>query len=138
MINDTKYESDETVIVTLTPGNEDTVISTAQTTLTIGANELSSDTPPRITRLRPAPGTVVRDRTPSIGATVTDSETNLSAQSIRLFVDGRSRSFTYDRVTDRVQRVSGVLTRGRHTVRVRALDPEGARTVRSWAFRIGG
>jgi Tol biopolymer transport system component len=94
------------------------------------------NTPPRITHIRPVPGSVVRDHTPLIAATVSDLHTNLSARNIRLFVDGQVRAFSYDRDSDRLRHTSRALARGRHIVRVQAMDPQGARTVRSWAFRV--
>lgn len=139
--NDTTPEPAETVIVTLTPGNEATgIMAPGTATVTISPSDVlppTNNTAPQITKLRPAPGSIVRDRTPLIAATVSDRQSNLSARAIRLFVDGRSRSFAYNRVTDRLQYTSTALARGRHAVRVRAVDPQGRATLRSWSFRVG-
>ena len=91
---------------------------------------------PTITSVRPLPGSRITDRTPLISATVRDRQTNLRASNIRLFVDGSSKSFSYNRATDRRSYASTRLLLGPHTVRISATDGQGKRTVRAWAFRV--
>jgi hypothetical protein len=50
-------------------------------------------------------------------------------------VDGRSKSFAYNRSSDRLTRTLR-LSLGRHVVRIVATDPEGLRTAERWGFRI--
>jgi hypothetical protein len=78
-----------------------------------------------------------RDRTPTIRATVRDSQTNLGKGNIAVYVDGRRRStFSYDRARDRLSYGGGRMAYGRHTVRVVARDDVGLRTSRSWNLRV--
>jgi hypothetical protein len=55
---------------------------------------------PIITKLAPVPNSKTRDTTPTIRAKVTDKETNLAKSNIKLFVDDKARSFSYDRIKD--------------------------------------
>ncbi len=91
---------------------------------------------PTITSLRPAAGSVIRDRTPTIRATVRDDRANLAKRDIKLYMDGqRKTTFSYNRATDRLACTSGKLTYGRHTVRILATDGRNEMT-RSWVFRV--
>ncbi len=91
---------------------------------------------PTITSLRPAAGSVIRDRTPTIRATVRDDRANLAKRDIKLYMDGqRKTTFSYNRATDRLAYTSGKLTYGRHTVRILATDGRNEMT-RSWVFRV--
>ena len=94
-------------------------------------------TAPEISGLSPAPGSKIRNRTPTIGATVSDSNTNLVKDKIRLWVDGRrAERFPYDRATDRLSYTASKLDLGRHTVLIVARDGEGLSARRSWAFAV--
>lgn len=91
--------------------------------------------PPTVTRNSPIRPT--RLRTPTIGATVSDRETNLAKSNIRLFVDGKAKTtFVYSRTTDRLTFKSGTLAFGTHTVRVVATDAQGKSAVKVWNFRV--
>jgi hypothetical protein len=91
--------------------------------------------PPRIVNNRPTGE--IRDRTPTIRATVTDETTDLRKADIRLFVDGRPKTtFSYNRDTNELVYNSPKLSFGRHTVEVRATDEAGNEAERSWGFRI--
>jgi hypothetical protein len=93
-------------------------------------------TDPTITNQRPAPGSRVRDRTPTISATVSDN-TELSADDIELYVDGQPKAFTYDATTDKLTYVSSRLRAGsRHQVKVEATDNAGNQTISTWNFRV--
>jgi hypothetical protein len=91
---------------------------------------------PTITHPRPAPGAEIRDRTPTILATVRDGESELAASNIKLRVDGATKSFAYDPDTDRLSRTTGKLSYGRHSVRVVAEDSAGNATSRAWSFKV--
>ncbi len=96
------------------------------------------DAPPTITSLRPAPGSQITDRTPSIGAKVRDTQTELARSNISLFVDGqRITTFTYNQETDRLTYTpSSKLSLGQHTVRVTARDASSLSTTKGWGFKV--
>jgi subtilisin family serine protease len=83
----------------------------------------------------PKPTGKIHDRTPLIGATVSDAETNLTKGNMKLFVDGNTKDFSYDRSTDRLSRQSGKLSFGQHTVRIVANDGQ-LRTPKTWNFKV--
>lgn len=92
---------------------------------------------PAITNTEPAPGSSTSDRTPTIRATVSDVETDLTAGRISLRLDGQSRSYSYDRSTDRlVFTPSRKLSYGSHTVSIAAQDGAGLTTTETWSFRV--
>jgi subtilisin-like proprotein convertase family protein len=98
--------------------------------------QTQTNTKPTITNVKPAPGSKTRDRTPLIAATVLDAQTGLAEANIRLFVDGKARSFSYDATTDRLDHQSTKLKAGRrHTVRIEANDGV-LNTTRSWSFKV--
>jgi CSLREA domain-containing protein len=109
----------------------------------IGAFEKGSappppNTAPKITPLSPDPGSSTSDRTPQIRARITDQETNLRKENMKLFVDGnRKLGFDYDRSNDRLTfSIKAKLDAGRrHNVRIEATDGE-LDTTKSWRFRI--
>lgn len=92
---------------------------------------------PTMTGLRPAPGSSVRDRTPTVRATVRDDFTNLAKSNIKLYVDGRQRdAFSYDRNTDQFTYTTGRLAYGWHRVKIIARDAAGNRASRTWRFSV--
>jgi dipeptidyl aminopeptidase/acylaminoacyl peptidase len=99
-----------------------------------------ANTAPTVTNLRPPRDSTVTDRTPMIGATVSDAETNLAKSAITLFLDGTRvarTAFAYSRDTDRLRYTpSTPLFLGRHTVTVVARDPVGLVKRTVWSFRI--
>ncbi len=93
---------------------------------------------PTITSLAPSPDTSTYDRTPTIEATITDAQTDLSKADIQLYVDWlpiASTSFAYDTVTDRLAYTPS-LAPGLHRVQMIATDPQGLRTERVWSFSV--
>ena len=92
------------------------------------------NTAPTIKNLKPSGK--IRDRTPRIGATVSDAESELSAQNMKLFVDNRARAFDYDPDTDRLSAVSRRLSYGVHTVKVVATDASGKEATDVSRFRV--
>lgn len=95
------------------------------------------NTPPKVTAVRPAPGSTTGDRTPKIVATVLDAETDLAKQGTMLRVDGRCKTgFAYDRSTERLDYTTGTLGYGRHTVEVRTRDAQRLEGSRTWSFRV--
>ncbi len=97
--------------------------------------QLQIDTKPTITNVKPAPGSKTRDRTPLIAATVLDAQTELAEANIRLFVDGKARSVSYDATTDRLIHQSKKLKFGKHAVKIMANDGVLS-TTRSWSFKV--
>jgi hypothetical protein len=90
--------------------------------------------------LRPAKDSTTTDRTPLIGAKVTDVQTNLANSNIKLFLDGTKIARTevsYNRDTDLLTYTPGTdLSLGEHTVKVVAQDPEGLVTRKLWSFSV--
>jgi hypothetical protein len=90
--------------------------------------------------LRPAKDSTTTDRTPLIGAKVTDAQTDLAKSNITLFLDGTKiarTEFSYNRDTDRLKYTPETnLSLGEHTVKVVARDPEGLVTRKLWTFSI--
>jgi subtilisin family serine protease len=94
-------------------------------------------TKPRVSSPRPAPGGSTRDRTPNIAATVTDAETELRQDSIKLSVDGNRRNgFSYNGGTNRLTYTPPRLAYGRHKVKVVAEDDAGNVTTYTWGFKV--
>jgi hypothetical protein len=78
------------------------------------------------------------DRTPLMGANVTDAQTNLTKVDVTLSLDAAriARSqFSYNRDTDQLRYTPGTdLSSAQHTVKVVARDSEGLVTRKSWSF----
>jgi subtilisin-like proprotein convertase family protein len=92
-----------------------------------------ANTKPTITPVSPLRPT--RDRTPLIRATVTDTA-GLTSSNIRLLVDNKARSFSYDPATGALSYTSGRLSSGKHMVKIVATDAHGGVTTKSWRFTI--
>ncbi len=93
---------------------------------------------PVISRLSPVPGASTRDRTPTIGATVRDSQTDLAKANVALIVDGRRVRFSYSQASDRLKYTPrNPLRVGTHTIRVVANDGSLSKS-RTWRIRITG
>jgi len=125
--------------------------ASAQTTSETTVRRLTTDgsstepdwglnTAPTITKLRPAKDSTTTDRTPLIGAKVTDAQTNLAKSNITLLLDGTKiarTEFSYNRDTDLLKYTPETnLSLGEHTVKVVARDPEGLVKTRSWSFSV--
>ncbi len=94
---------------------------------------------PTISGMSPRRGSVIKDRTPTIKATVRDSMTNLAKGNIRLYVAGKAipaSKFSYSRATDQLVYNSPKLSIGKKTVKIVARDAAGNVGARSWYFRI--
>jgi Tol biopolymer transport system component len=122
-------------------------VTAAATVSQLTSNQGSSEpdwgrgnTAPAITNLLPARDSTTTDRTPVIGARVTDAETNLAKANVTLFLDGvkiTPTKFTYNRDTDRLRYTpAAALPLGKHSVQVVARDPQGLVTRKLWNFRI--
>ena len=97
----------------------------------------TQNTSPTISSLKPTPGSTTRDRTPTVGAKVTDAETDLAKSNIKLHVDGTRRDFSYDRSTDRLSFTPGTnLSFGGHTVKIVATDASAMTSTKSWSFKV--
>lgn len=97
-----------------------------------------ANTAPTITRTSPTSGAKVRDRTPTVRATIHDDETDLSGTGMRLWVDGRMvRGFSYNRTKERLSFTPGKpMAMGRHSILIVAVDDGGLSTSRIWSFSI--
>jgi glucose/arabinose dehydrogenase len=95
---------------------------------------------PTITNVIPRRDSSIRDRTPTIRATVSDAETDLTKDDISLYLDGNwvaRTAFAYDRATDSLTYTPGKrLALGWHTVRIRAVDAKNVSGTKIWSFRI--
>jgi hypothetical protein len=93
---------------------------------------------PLIAAFKPAAGSSVRTRRPSIGSTVKDARTDLTASSIRLSIDGKAiSSFSYDTATDKLAyRPGRKLALGTHTVKITANDLAGNVRSKQWKFKV--
>jgi glucose/arabinose dehydrogenase len=90
--------------------------------------------------LSPAPGTRIKDRTPTVRAAVYEEQGILTKSDIRFYLDGRQRStFSYDPTTNRLSyaQPSRLATR-KHTVKVVASDDAGNVSARRWGFEVLG
>jgi len=95
-------------------------------------------TGPLITNLVPAPGAIIEDGRPEIGASVKD-ESGVEPSSIRLLVDGVQMAATFDVVSGRARYTPPKpLPPGHHRVRVEAEDRAGnpAQPVAEWSFTV--
>jgi hypothetical protein len=119
-------------------GNPDPTPASRSWTVNIVSSSPPKDaSKPKVARPRPAPGSRVGDRTPTISAVVRDRETNLARRHITLIVDGKKRgAFTYNRKNDRLSYTTPRLKLGWHSVRVVAVDAAGNRTVKTWSFKV--
>lgn len=94
---------------------------------------------PTISGMSPKHKSVIKDRTPTIKATVRDNMTNLSKGNIRLYVAGKAipaAKFSYSAATDRLVYNSPKLSKGKKTVKIVATDTAKNVGVRSWFFTI--
>jgi PKD repeat protein len=93
-------------------------------------------TAPRVSRV--GPRRLVRDRTPTVRATVRDRDSRVRRRSIVLRIDGRRVSgVRYDAAHGRLRWTPRArLAPGRHVVRLVARDDAGNRAVRTWRFRV--
>ena len=102
------------------------------------AKALGANTSPVILGVSPAGK--IRDRTPTISATVRDDETELTQDQITLYLDGQPKvDFAYDQATDTLTYESSKLARRTHTVQVIANDGDALEPLeesRAWKFKI--
>jgi glucose/arabinose dehydrogenase/PKD repeat protein len=98
------------------------------------------NTAPTISNLVPEPGSIRRDRTPTIRATVRDAETELVKSSISLYRDGTRvarTAFSYDRATDRlIYTPRNKLAFGWHVIKIEAVDEDNVTETRRWRFKV--
>ncbi|MEJ7841686.1 MAG: S8 family serine peptidase, partial [Rubrobacter sp.] len=99
------------------------------------ANNSVTDTAPRIPAVFPRG--VISDTTPTIRARVVDLQQMLPKSNVELYVDGnRKTAFSYNRFSGALSYAGGPLKEGRHSVRIRATDPNGRTATRYWTFRV--
>ena len=100
----------------------------------VNAGNAVEDTAPPITATSPT-GTISNE-TPTIRASVVDLLQMIQKERVKLFVDGdRKRGFSYSARSGDLSFASGPMKDGRHTVKIKATDPRGSTTSRSWSFR---
>ena len=90
---------------------------------------------PTISETRPAPGGKIRDRTPTVSATVSDN-TQLTEANVQLYLDGSRRTATYDPATEKLTYTAPRLSYDQHTVRVVAKDAGSNVTEEFWRFTV--
>jgi cytochrome c len=82
-----------------------------------------------------SPRGTVKDRTPTVRATVKDVRSGVTKARVKLKVDGKNRAFKWS--NGKLTWTPGAnLSYGKHTVRVEATDGAGNKTVKTWSFRI--
>jgi hypothetical protein len=67
---------------------------------------------------------------------VTDKETDLQASDVKLYADGRAKTFSHSATTDKLTHKSSKLKPGSHTVKVVAKDVGGLTATKSWNFKV--
>ncbi len=100
------------------------------------ASESPDAAAPTIAPLSPKPGTKSKRRSARIVAGIHDDRTNLARGDMKLYVDGRPKSFDYDAGSERLVASSGKLAYGAHKIRISATDAAGNTNARSWSFRV--
>ncbi|QIN81985.1 S8 family serine peptidase [Rubrobacter tropicus] len=101
----------------------------------VNARNAVTDTRPRIPAVFPKGA--ISDTTPTIRARVVDLQQMLPKSNVELYVDGnRKMTFSYNRFSGVLSHAAGPLKEGRHFVRIKATDPQGATTSRSWSFTV--
>ncbi|MDQ3428319.1 MAG: S8 family serine peptidase [Actinomycetota bacterium] len=94
-------------------------------------------TRPTITAVKPNAGSKTRDRTPTIGATVSDDRTELTDANIELYLDAKKRTtFTYNEGADRLNYTAPRLSYSKHNVKIVATDGSVNSSVKSWSFTV--
>ena len=73
---------------------------------------------PQVTNLKPAQGSVTRDRTPLASAVVCAAGREIVARQVKVYVDGRLVKASYSAATDRMRAQLPGLRPGKHTVKV--------------------
>ncbi|MFP1625238.1 PKD domain-containing protein [Streptomyces sp. 5K101] len=122
-----------TAVLSVTDGKG----NTERDTVTISVTEGPDTTAPVISDVAPADGSSTSDRQPTIGATVRDDRSDLTAAHLTMYLDGQAVEFTYDEVTHRITHVPAKKpATGSHHVRVIAEDPSGNTSSRSWSFTV--
>ena len=90
---------------------------------------------PSITSVKP--GGRTRDRTPTIGAVITDAQDELVRGDIQLFVDGAEvTGFAYDGGDDRLAYTPPRLGYGGHNLKIVATDSGENTTIHQHGFRV--
>ena len=130
------------IVYRATPGNALTSVTVTGEATPLGTTGAGPDwqaipgTRPVVSTPKPAPGSKTRDTTPLVSAIVRDGETDLHKADVRLYVDGRAKTFSYSAATDKLTHKSAKLKPGSHTVKVDAEDPEGLTGTRIWSFKV--
>ncbi len=86
--------------------------------------------------MRPKQGSEVRDRTPRIKAKVLDETSTLAEDDVRLYVDGEEVAAAFDPGTGSLSHTAAKLSRGKHTIEIKATDAAGNEATKTWSFRV--
>jgi hypothetical protein len=90
---------------------------------------------PIITRLHPQ--STIRDRSPTIKATLHSDETELTEAQIGVYLDEHAvQDFSFDQESGRLTARPGKLANGRHMVQVTVQYSQDLEKTRAWGFRI--
>lgn len=101
----------------------------------VNARRAVTDTAPLIPAVFPTGA--ISDTTPTIRANVMDLQQMLPRSSVELYVDGnRKMTFSYNKFSGALSHAAGTLAEGRHSVRIKATDPNGRTASRYWIFRV--
>lgn len=108
--------------------------SAASAGLRVTVDSLAPVVPPA--SLRPLPGSLTPDRTPTIKALVRDAQTDLKKSNIKLSIDTVPAAFSYNTATDRLSATSRSLAPGRHNALIVATDVAGNSLKKPWSFKV--
>ncbi len=94
-------------------------------------------TRPTVSSMAPRPNSTIRDRTPTIKASVRDGQMNLVKSNVKLYVDGRRvMTFSYGASTDRLSYTTKKLSYAWHTAKIVATDASGNTVTKTWRFKV--
>ncbi len=108
--------------------------SAASAGLRVTVDSVAPVVPPA--SLRPLPGSLTPDRTPTIKALVRDAQTDLKKSNIKLSIDTVPAAFGYNTATDRLSATSRSLAPGRHNALIIATDVAGNSLKKPWSFKV--
>lgn len=92
--------------------------------------------PPTVSHLTPADGSIINDAKPEISAVVTDPS-GIDQNGIELKVDGSVVGHTYDPATSKVSYTpTDPLAEGAHTVNLVVYDVRSNRATEEWSFTV--
>ena len=77
------------------------------------------------------------ERTDAAAVRLDDLQEVLLKSGVDLLVNGAPRTnFSYNANSGTLSYTAGTMKEGRHSVKITATDPQGAKTSRNWTFRV--